>query len=242
MSGRQKERNTPQLSIVFPCHNERSSLAQCIETAQKVCCNYNLDFEIIVADNASTDGSAEVAYSCGAKVVYVPQQGYGKAVNGGILAAAGEWVGFCDADGSYPVELFPQMLRQAQALGVDLLVGNRLKGKMEAGAMPFLNRYVGTPGLSALIRFLFHLPVYDCNGGMRILKRSKYKELNLHNAGMAYASEMICSAAQHGWKYAEWVLPVFRRDLRNGLPGHLRRWRDGWSHLIVIFSQRFGLR
>lgn len=221
------------LSIVFPCLNEARTLAACIRAARAACDQAGITAEIIVADNGSDDGSDRIAAAEGARVVPVSRRGYGAALHAGILAAKGEWVGFCDSDGSYPTEFFPDMVKIIRQSGADLLLADRLHAKMEKQAMPFLNRYLGTPFLTLLIRCLYSLPVVDCNSGMRVLRREKYAALGLRSPGMAYASEMLCRAAQQKWKYAECVLPLFRKDGR-GRPPHLRRWRDGLSHFIWI--------
>lgn len=226
---------TIKLSIVFPCLNEENSIEKCILDAQEACTQKGITAELIVADNGSTDKSIEIAQKLGARVVSVKQRGYGAAVHGGILAARGEYVAFCDADNSYSPKYFPLLLEEITKSGVDLVLANRLKSNILPGAMPFLNRYLGTPVLSALIRFCFSLPVYDCNSGMRILKRGKYEQLNLSCPGMAYASEMLCASAQEKWTYREWTMPIFYKDNRNK-PPHLRRWRDGWQHLVTILK------
>ena len=226
----------PELSIVFPCRNEELSLPACLQEAWQACQDKHIRAEIIVADNHSTDRSAALAQAAGARVVPVGQQGYGAALHAGILAARGEWVCFCDADGSYPSCYFPHMLELIKTSGADLLLANRLHGNILPKAMPFLNRYVGTPVLSALIRLLFRLPTYDCNSGMRMLRRDKYEELHLQTRDMSYASEMLCRAAQKKWKYREWILPLFRPDTRRGRPPHLQRWKDGARHLKTILA------
>lgn len=226
---------SPELSIVFPCLNEELSLPGCLRAAREACQKSGVSFEMIVADNGSCDRSAELARAEGARVINVTEKGYGSAVHHGILAARGKYAAFCDADGSYPAEFFAPMLALIKQEDVDLLLANRLRAPMQQGAMPWLNRYVGTPVLSILIRGLFSYPVYDCNSGMRILRRDKYPALNLRHPGMAYASEMLCAAARRGWKYKECILSEFKKDLR-GRPPHLNRWRDGWAHLCVILK------
>ena len=231
-----KSSESVELSIVFPCLNEEASLAACLQGAREACRKAGLSFELVVADNGSVDKSVAIARAEGARVVSVKQKGYGAALNGGILAACGKFVAFCDADGSYPVDFFTVMLAQIKREKLDLLLANRLYSRIEHGAMPFLNRYVGTPVLSALIRWFFAFPVYDCNSGMRILCRDKYEALGLTHTGMAYASEMLCAAAQAGWHYKECPMSYFQKDSRGGRAPHLNRWRDGWAHLCVIIK------
>ena len=86
----------------------------------------------------------------------------------------------------------------------DLVLGSRLGGDIPRDAMPFLNRYLGTPVLSLLIRMLFGLPTSDCNSGMRALRRSCYEALSLVCPGMEnYASEMLVRARGINLRYVE---------------------------------------
>ena len=88
----------PELSVVLPCLNEARTLATCITQIQQTARAHGIAAEIIVADNGSTDGSAEIATSLGARVVPVAAKGYGNALMGGIAAAHGRYVIMGDAD------------------------------------------------------------------------------------------------------------------------------------------------
>ena len=103
--------------------------------------------------------------------------------------------------------------------------------------MPFLNKYLGTPVLSFLIRTIYRIKVYDNNAGMRIFKTQKFKELNLRCSGMEFASEILIKMAYKNLKYKELILR-FRKDYRNTKP-HLKPWSDGLRHLICIFLNIF---
>jgi hypothetical protein len=100
--------------------------------------------------------------------------------------------------------------------------------------MPPLNRYLGTPVLSRILRLFFGLPTTDCNSGMRAMKRSAYESLGLICPGMEYASEMLIRAKAIGLRYREVPIP-YRKDGRGHQP-HLRPWRDGWRHLRFILA------
>ena len=136
-----------ELSIVMPCLNEAETLATCIQKAQSYLQQQEIVGEIIIADNGSTDGSGEIASSCGARVVPVPARGYGSALMGGISAARGQYIIMGDADDSYDftnLNAFVEKLR----MGYDLVMGNRFKGGIKPGAMPFLHKYLGNPVLT----------------------------------------------------------------------------------------------
>lgn len=232
-----KETQKVDLSVVLPCLNEEKSIVSCIEEIKETCDKAGLNYEIVVADNGSTDKSAELAEKAGARVAQIEKRGYGSAVNGGILAARGEIVVFADSDCSYPFSKIPQLIQPVQAGQADMVLGNRLDGFIEEGAMPFLNRYFGTPALSFMIRLLYPIKVYDCNGGMRALRKSEYPRLKLRQPGMEYASEMLIRAGQVGLKYME--IPIGLRCAHAAHVPHLRRWRDGWRHLKAIVLGKF---
>jgi glycosyltransferase involved in cell wall biosynthesis len=189
---------------------------------------------VIVADNGSTDESRAIARGAGARVIDVPELGYGAALRHGIDAAQFEYVVFADADMSYPFTFAAKLLGPLDRGDADLVLGSRLRGSIEPKAMPFLNRHLGTPVLSFFIRVLFKLPTSDCNSGMRAIRKSVYEKLRLRSPGMEFASEMLVKVGQMKFRYAE-VPIAFRRDARTR-PPHLRRWRDGWRHLRFILA------
>jgi glycosyltransferase involved in cell wall biosynthesis len=223
----------PLLSIVIPCLNERETIAQAVIDAERYAreCLTD-DFEVIVADNGSTDGTLEIlSLQAIARIVRVPVRGYGAALHWGILNAHGKYVLFADADLSYPFLNIPLYV-EATKDEPDLTLGSRLAGTIEPGAMPFLNRYLGTPVLTALIRIFYKIDTTDCNSGMRMVKRSFYSTLNMRSSGMEWASELLLKTALKGGKYTEFPIQ-FKKDQRNR-PPHLSRWADGWRHLKAI--------
>src|SRR5690606_36928709 len=140
-----------ELTIVMPCLNEAETLAVCIKKAQEFFKRENIDGEVIIADNGSTDGSQQIAQNLNATVVNVSQKGYGSALRGGIEAANGKFIIMGDADDSYDfTNLMPYVLKLRE--GNDLVMGNRYKGGIKKGAMPFLHKYLGNPVLSFIGR------------------------------------------------------------------------------------------
>jgi len=118
-------------------------------------------------------------------------------------------------------------------------MGNRFKGGIDAGAMPWSHRWLGNPVLTFIGRVFFHAKVGDFHSGLRGFSRKAYDELNLHASGMEFASEMVIKASLRGMRVTE--VPVqLRRDGRSR-PPHLRTWRDGWRHLrfMLLFSPRW---
>jgi glycosyltransferase involved in cell wall biosynthesis len=199
---------------------------------------HQIDAEIIVADNGSTDGSQDIAASLGARIAPVATKGYGNALMGGIAAARGRYIIMGDADGSYDFGDIPRFLEQLRA-GADLVMGNRFKGGIHKGAMPFSHRYLGNPVLSSVGRLFFHAPCGDFHCGLRGFSREAYQRMDLQTTGMEFASEMVVKASLFGMKIAE-VATTLSPDGRDR-PPHLRSWRDGWRHLrfLLMYSPRW---
>jgi Glycosyl transferase family 2 len=227
-----------ELSVVLPCLNEAETLATCIRKATRSFATLGVVGEVVVADNGSTDGSQDIARDEGAVVVDVPRRGYGAALMAGIRASRGGYVLMADADDSYALDDLGGFLRELRG-GADLVMGNRFRGRIEPGAMPFLHRYVGNPVLSMLGRLFFHIPVGDFHCGIRAFRRDRVLELGLVTSGMEFASEMVVRASLAELRIRE-VPTVLRPDGRSRAP-HLRTWRDGWRHLrfLLAFSPRW---
>jgi hypothetical protein len=227
-----------ELSVVLPCLDEAETLATCIRKARRSFAVLGVAGEVVVADNGSADGSQDIARSEGAVVVDVPRRGYGAALIAGIRASHGEYVLMADADDSYALDDLGGFLRELRD-GADLVMGNRFRGRIEPGAMPFLHRYVGNPVLSLVGRVFFHIPVGDFHCGIRAFRRDRVLGLGLVTSGMEFASEMVVRASLAELRIRE-VPTVLRPDGRTRTP-HLRTWRDGWRHLrfLLAFSPRW---
>jgi hypothetical protein len=216
------------VSILMPCLNEARTLPICIAKARAYLDRQSFQGEIIVADNGSTDGSCDIAQSLGARVVAVPERGYGNALLCGIKAARGKFVIMGDSDDSYDFETLDAFVHELEE-GHDLVVGNRFLGGIKSGAMPPLHRYFGNPVLSAIGRLFYRSPVNDFYCGLRGFSRNAMLQLDCTSPGMEFALEMIVKSTINGLRITE-VATTLAPDGR-GRPPHLRSWRDGWRSL-----------
>lgn len=228
----------PRCSIVLPCLNEEETLRACIEEIQSTFEREGIAGEIIVADNGSTDRSAQIARERRARVILIPEHGYGNALRGGIEAATGICVIMGDADMSYDFRDIPKFLKRLEK-GDDLVMGNRFLGGIDRGAMPWSHRFIGNPLLSGIGRLFFRIPIGDMHCGLRGIRKTSYDRLNLKTTGMEFASEMIVRAALLRMKITE--VPVRLRKDGRTKRSHLRTVRDGWRHLafLLLLSPRW---
>ena len=216
------------VSVVIPCLNEANSLRICIEKAQNAFQDARLRGEVVVADNGSTDGSIEIAQATGARVIPVVQRGYGSALKAGIRAARGAFIVMGDADDSYDFSEVPRFVAEWRK-GSEVVMGNRFAGEIKPGAMPWHHKYIGNPGLTAVLNVLFRSGIGDSHCGMRGFTRDVFERMDLRSSGMEFASEFVIKAAQIGARTSE--IPITLWKDKRGRPPHLRSFRDGWRHL-----------
>lgn len=220
-----------ELTILMPCLNEAETLAICIRKAKKFLSENNIDGEVLISDNGSTDGSQDIAKAEGARVVSTDIKGYGSALINGTKNAYGKYVIMGDADDSYDfLHLMPfvEKLRE----GYDLVMGDRFAGGIAEGAMPWSHKYIGNPVLSFIGRLFYKSKIRDFHCGLRGYNRESMLNLRLQTTGMEYASEMVVKSELNGLKIAE-VPTTLSKDGRSR-PPHLRSFRDGWRHLKFL--------
>lgn len=219
-----------KISVILPCRNEEENIAMCIKKIKSALKGRN--YEIIVSDS-STDRSAEIAKNLGAKVIKHNLEGYGNAYLEGFKHANGNIIILGDADNTYDFLEIPKLLKYIN--NYDLILGRRKF--IQKRAMSDLNRYIGNPILSFLLRLLFNAKVKDVHTGFRVIKKEKLEKLNLRTTGMEFASEMIIKSIKNKLKIKE--VPVHYHK-RKGI-SKLRGFRDGWKHLrfMLLYSPLF---
>ena len=221
-----------ELSVVIPCLNEEDSLPICLEKVQRVFAEHQINAEVIVADNGSTDASPAITNRMGGRLIHVEARGYGNALMGGISASRGKYVLMGDADDSYDFLEIPRFLEKLRE-GHELVQGCRLPrggGQVLKGAMPFTHRWIGNPLFSFLARWWFGVPIHDIYCGMRGFTRALYDRLDQRCTGMEFATEMIIKSKLYDADIAE-VPITLHPDKRQSHAPHLRTLRDGWRTL-----------
>src|SRR5438094_10143926 len=173
---RSEIRLTVEVSVVIPCLNEANTLAYGSDQAVNEFRYSGLSGEVIVADNGSTDGSIQIAEEHGARVVHVPERGYGSALRAGIAAARGPLIIMGDADDSYDFTDVPRFVEKLRE-GYDIVMGNRFRGGIKPGPMPPSHKYLGNPGLTALLNTFFPRGIGTAYCGIRGLSPAFYDRL-----------------------------------------------------------------
>jgi glycosyltransferase involved in cell wall biosynthesis len=216
------------LSVVIPCLNEEENITEVVSVARAVLQSHRIAGEVLVADNASDDRSAELARAAGAHVVHEPRRGYGSAYLAGFAAARGRYIVMADADLTYDFNDIPRFLEQLEG-GADLVMGDRMDN-IQPGAMPWMHRYIGNPVLSGVLNLFFKTGIRDAHCGMRALRRDVLPQLDLRTPGMEFASEMVIRASKEQLDIRE--LPIHYHP--RGGQSKLATFRDGWRHLRFL--------
>jgi glycosyltransferase involved in cell wall biosynthesis len=217
-----------EVSVVIPCLNEAENIEECVRRSRDALDAAGIVGEVVVADNASDDGSGELAAAAGARVVHEPRRGYGSAYLAGFGAARGEYIVMLDADMTYPFKDIPRFVEELRA-GAQLVMGDRMDN-IEPGAMHWMHRYIGNPLLSGTLNLFFRTGVRDAHCGMRGFRRDVLPQLDLRATGMEFASEMVIRASKERLDIREFPIAYAPR----GGESKLSRFRDGWRHLRFL--------
>ncbi|PWJ55730.1 Glycosyl transferase family 2 [Quadrisphaera granulorum] len=221
------------LSIVIPALNESENMpALMAGLPLGELGALGWDVEVIVVDNASEDGTGDLARALGATVVEQPRRGYGNAYAAGFDAARGDIIATGDADLTYPFDHLPDLLRELVDGGVDFLTTDRLH-RANAAAMK-TSHAIGNAVLSTVSRALFGSAFRDSQSGMWIFRRSVWSSLDVRSPGMAFSQEIKNEAWRRGFTCRE--VPIEYRP-RGGVV-KLNATRDGLTNLAQLFAHR----
>jgi glycosyltransferase involved in cell wall biosynthesis len=199
-----------EIDVILPCLNEAGALPWVLSRMPH-------GYRPIVADNGSSDGSADIAASYEARVVHVPQRGFGAACHAGLLEARSEIVCVMDADASFDPGDLPTVAGPVLVGQADLVLGRRsIRG---SGAWP-LHARIGNRVLAAELRRRIGVAVRDL-GPMRAARREALLALPMSDRRFGYPLEMVVRAAQAGWRIAETDVPYYPRTGKSKVTGTL---------------------
>jgi glycosyltransferase involved in cell wall biosynthesis len=224
------------LSVVIPALNEAGNIPHVIAAVPLAALrDAGWETEIVIVDNASTDGTGELAESLGARVVRQPQRGYGNAYRAGLDSVRSEVVATGDADRTYPFDALPELLRQLDEHGADFLSTNRLHAANRRAMKP--SHFVANHFLSAISRVLFRHRMRDSQSGMWVFYTRVWRGIDVAAPGMAFSQEIKNAAVHSGFRVKE--VPIEYRARAGEVK--LKALADGWSNLRSLFTHRLGL-
>jgi glycosyltransferase involved in cell wall biosynthesis len=227
----------PELSIVIPALNEQLTIGQFVDWCLQGLRQAGIEGEVLIIDS-SLDATAEIALSKGARVLKTPKRGLGRAYIDALPYIRGRYILMGDADCTYDfreLQAFVERFRE----GYEYVMGSRFKGSIEAGAMPVLHQYLGTPVTTWILNFLYSSRFSDIHCGMRGITRKALAKMDLQSQSWEYASEMVLKSVRMNLRTAE--VPVrFLKDPEGRVSHHKRAgwlspWLAAWINLKAMF-------
>jgi glycosyltransferase involved in cell wall biosynthesis len=196
-----------RVTVIVPAWNEEESISRVLAAIP----TDQVD-EVLVVDGGSTDRTTALAQAAGARVLVEERRGYGRACDSGAKQALGEILVFMDADGADDPRFMRELITPLKAGQADLVLGSRLAGRMEPGAMPW-HQKAGNWLSAGLIRQLYGCRLTDLSP-FRAVRKSRLAELNMREMTYGWPTEMLVKAARRGWRLVE--VPVGYRARLGG--------------------------
>ena len=225
-----------ELSIVVPALNESITVGEFVDWCHEGLKRAGVTGQILIVDS-STDDTPNIVLAHGGEVLRVPKRGLGRAYIDAMPFIRGKWIVMGDADLTYDFRELAPFVAEFRN-GAEFVMGSRFSGMIEAGAMPPLHQYFGTPLTTWILNRIYGSRYTDIHCGMRGLTREAFAKIDLKSQSWEYASEMVLKAVRLGLRIAE--VPVkFYKD-RDGRLSHHRRmgwlspWIAGWLNLKVM--------
>jgi glycosyltransferase involved in cell wall biosynthesis len=235
----------PEVSIVIPALNEQLTIGMFIDWCKQGLAEAGAVGEILIVDS-STDKTAEIARSKGARVLRTPKRGLGRAYIDSLPFIRGKYVMMGDCDCTYDFRELGPFVAKFRS-GTEFIMGSRFRGYIEPGSMPPLHRYLGTPVTTWILNVIFSSHFSDIHCGMRGIARSALERMRLRSQSWEYASEMVLKSVH--MKLVTDEVPIrFLKDQDGRLSHHKRSgwfspWAAAWINMraMLIYGANFFL-
>jgi glycosyltransferase involved in cell wall biosynthesis len=219
-----------RISVVIPCHNEEEGVRAVMAQMPPI-----VD-EVVVVDNCSTDRTAEIARSLGARVVFEGRKGYGRAYKTGFIEAQGDVIVTMDGDGTYPPTSIPLLIDVLIAEQLDFMTARRWRSRNDKSKSPL--RLFGNAVLTGTTMLLFGKFLVDSQSGMWVFRRDALPRFQPEADTMALSQEIkILAFTNRQVRCLE--MPIYYGE-RVG-ESKLNLWRDGFGNLVQLLTLRLTL-
>lgn len=227
----------PEVTILIPALNEELTISEFVAWCKQGLSAAGVQGEIVIVDS-SNDRTAELAVAAGARVIRTPKRGLGRAYIDSIPFVRGTYVLMGDCDLTYDFREIGDFVTSLRS-GYQYVMGSRFRGYIEAGSMPWLHQYFGTPGTTWLLNIIYGTRFSDIHCGMRGISLDALKEMHLVSQGWEYASEMVLKSVLMRLPTAE--VPIrFLKEPEGRLSHHRRSgwlspWLAAWVNMRAMF-------
>lgn len=222
-----------KIAVIIPCYNEASGIARVIQAFPvEEIRDRGYEVEIIVVDNNSSDGTAEIARTHGATVYLEPFQGKGHALRTGFknIPEGTDFVVMIDGDNTYKAREILRLIEPIDSGFCDVIIGSRIGGKMSKDSMSFVGR-LGNWGFSFLVRVRYKVNVTDCLTGYFAWSRQAIEDLKPHLASTGFSIEMEMVSKMSKLGHQIYSVPI-TYDPRAG-DSSIRYFHDGVKILAI---------
>lgn len=214
------------VSIVIPAYNEENAIAETVDQIRKVMAHSAYDYELIVVDDGSEDRTGQRARRNGVRLVrHDTNQGYGAGLKTGIRAAKGDWIVITDADGTYPNDRIPDLLKYAGEN--DMVVGARVGG---AAKIPLIRRPAKWV-LAQVANYLAETKIPDYNSGLRVFRKDMAKRFfKILPSGFSFTTTITLSSLCHGYRVKYIPIDYYERTGKS----KIKPFRDTYRFFMLI--------
>lgn len=231
MNGKESSGDMVELSVVIPVYNEVESVQSTLDEMRNTFESLEnpIDYEVIVVDDGSSDGTGKVLES--AKhirlVTHEQNRGYGASLKTGIRHARGEVIAITDADGTYPNWMIPELYRQKQSKGLDMIVASRTGKKAHIPLLRRPPKWV----LNRLANYLTSRKIPDLNSGLRLFGRDdSMKYFNIISDGFSFTTTITLAMLVNNYNVS--FVPIEYAPRKGS--SKIKPVRDTFNFLVLI--------
>jgi glycosyltransferase involved in cell wall biosynthesis len=226
----------PFVSVIIPAFNEEGNISFVIDGVHRVLKDMNLDFELIVVNDGSSDKTAEIIKENSCQIInHIENQGKGIALKNGIIQSKGDLIVTMDADGSHSPMDLPILINPILRNDADVVIGSRFIKKYGKNSTTQVH-IIGNMIINAIIFFLTGKYLSDSQSGFRAYKSCIFNTISISSSRYEIETELTVKILRNGIRLKE--IPIDCHKRKNGRSG-INSFNDGFKILLTIFKSFF---